>query len=128
MLQKNIITIHVPFEFHKQKGRRPQIIQKVPLDQRETNVNITLIKALAKSWYWNSKISNGKAASTEEIAHQENISGSYVAKIMRLNYLAPEIVTAIIDGKQPKTLLLADLMGNFPDMWEDQKKQFGFLN
>lgn len=121
------IEIHVPFKFVRQrKSCRTEIICDDIQKAQESNFNIALVKALTKAWYWNNKIINGSAFSFEEIAYQEEISSTYVGKISRLNYLAPEIVTAIVQGRQPKSLLLTDLMGNFPDIWEEQLLHFKF--
>lgn len=119
------VRIHVPFRFVRQKrGRLTEIIGDNIQKAQESNFNVTLVKALTKAWYWNNKIISGSASSFEEIAYKEGISSTYVGKIARLNFLAPEIVTAIVQGKQPKHLLLADLMGNFPDIWEEQLLHF----
>jgi hypothetical protein len=40
--------------------------------------------------------------------------------------LAPDIVEAILDGRQPKGLRLAEVLGNGPGSWEDQRRAFGF--
>jgi hypothetical protein len=42
---------------------------------------------------------------------------------MRLALLAPDIVEAILDGRQPKGLRLAELLGNGPVVWEEQRQQ-----
>ncbi len=44
--------------------------------------------------------------------------------ILRLTLLAPDIVEAILDGRQPRTLQLADLMDDMPVEWERQRKIF----
>jgi hypothetical protein len=38
-----------------------------------------------------------------------------------LTCLAPEIVEAILDGRQPKGLRLAEVLGNGPLGWEEQR-------
>ena len=47
----------------------------------------------------------------------------YVSRAMRLALLAPDIVEAILDGRQPKGLRLAELLGNGPVVWEEQRQQ-----
>jgi hypothetical protein len=42
-----------------------------------------------------------------------------VSRILRLTLLAPEIVKAILDGRQPTEMTLAALMGPFPIAWQD---------
>jgi hypothetical protein len=45
---------------------------------------------------------------------------------LRLTLLAPNIVEAILDGRQPKGLALTDFMEPFPVQWEEQRVRFGF--
>ena len=45
-------------------------------------------------------------------------NASYVSRILRLTLLAPEIVEAILDGRQPAELQLDDLLKGFPLEWE----------
>jgi hypothetical protein len=42
--------------------------------------------------------------------------------------LAPDIVEAILDGRQPKGLRLAEMLGNGPLDWNAQKEAWGFSN
>ena len=58
----------------------------------------------------------------------EGVSPSYVTRLLRLAYLAPDIVTAIIDGRQPPGLTANTLMRNtrLPLSWEAQRKRLGF--
>ena len=47
---------------------------------------------------------------------------TYVSRILRLTLLAPEIVEAILDGRQPAELQLDDLLAGFPLEWEGQRR------
>ena len=47
----------------------------------------------------------------------ENISPSFVSRILRLAYLSPTLVEAILDGKYPAHLTMNDLMELFPMDW-----------
>ena len=49
-----------------------------------------------------------------------------MVRILRLSFLAPDIVEAILEGSQPKGLDLATLMGEFPAEWDRQREMFGF--
>jgi hypothetical protein len=60
--------------------------------------------------------------SVSEIGHAGNISKSYVSRILRLALLAPDIVEAILHGRQPKGLRLAEMLGNGPVAWEEQRR------
>jgi hypothetical protein len=53
------------------------------------------------------------------------IGPSFVSRVIRLALLAPDIVEAILAGKQPAHLTLRDLMQPFPVEWAGQRLQFG---
>ena len=58
------------------------------------------------------------------MAKPENISPSFVSRILRLAYLSPDLVDAILDGKYPAHLTMKDLMEAFPMERERQREHF----
>ena len=72
-------------------------------------------------------LENGEHNSIADLAEMEKFNKSYLSRILRLTLLAPDIVQAILDGRQPKGLALADLMEPFPVEWERQKERWGSL-
>ena len=52
----------------------------------------------------------------------------YAARLMRLNFLSPDIVIAILTGRQPVTLTARKLMADtrLPLEWSEQRKAMGF--
>jgi hypothetical protein len=71
------------------------------------------------------RIENGHAKSVTDLAEQEDVTDAYVCRLLPLTCLAPDIVEAALDGRQPKGLRLAELMGNGPLSWEQQRRAFG---
>jgi ParB-like chromosome segregation protein Spo0J len=71
----------------------------------------TLIKALVRAHRWRRTIESGKAKSITDLAEQEGVTDAYVCRLLPLTCLAPDIVEAILDGRQPKGLGLAELLG-----------------
>ena len=62
----------------------------------------TLIKALVQRARWRRKIESGQAKSITDLAEQEGVTDAYVCRLLSLTCLAPDIVEAILDGRQPK--------------------------
>ena len=62
----------------------------------------------------------GAFGTAAEIAEAEKINMSYVSRILRLTLLAPEIIEAILDGRQSAEMTLAVLMEPFPVGWREQ--------
>jgi hypothetical protein len=67
----------------------------------------------------------GKAKSITDLAEHEGVTVAYVCRLLPLTCLAPDLVEAILDGRQPKGLRLAKLLGNGPVAWEEQRENFG---
>ena len=86
----------------------------------------TLVKALAKAYCWQNFINTGRYKSIDELSRQHKINSSYLSRTLRLNQLAPQIKKAILDGTQPHQLSLQDMQSQFPEMWDEQLKHFGF--
>ena len=62
----------------------------------------------------------GNFTTIEEIAEAENINPSYVSRVLRMTLLAPDIVEAILAGRQPEGLTMAKAMQPFPGEWSRQ--------
>jgi hypothetical protein len=56
----------------------------------------------------------------DELAAAEKINSSYVSRLLRLTLLAPEIVEAILDGREPEGMKLPGLMEPMVTAWADQ--------
>jgi hypothetical protein len=65
-------------------------------------------------------LESGECASITEPAAAEKIDRSYLCRVLRLTLLAPEIVEAIVDGRQPEAVTLPALMKGFPVEWDKQ--------
>ena len=87
-------------------------------------IDNTMIKAIARAFRWQAMLENGTYGCIKDIAKRERINGSFVSRISRLALLAPDIVDAILEGKQPASLTLKDLMKPFPVGWDRQRALF----
>ncbi|MGH6920043.1 MAG: hypothetical protein ACREJ0_20330, partial [Geminicoccaceae bacterium] len=57
---------------------------------------------------------------------QEGVTDAYVCRLLPLTCLAPDIVEAIIDGRQPRGLRLAEMLGNGTPSWGEQRSAWRF--
>ena len=71
---------------------------------------------------------DGKYADTMEMARRFNLSDPHVRRVLRFGYLAPDIVEAIIEGRQPHALTVKRLLQGIPCAWADQRAAFGFIH
>ena len=82
--------------------------------------------ALRKALNWNQALMSGKAVSIAELARTEGVSPRQITHIIKLAYLAPDIMGTIIKGNIPATLSLKKLKKGIPLDWKEQRDQFGF--
>jgi hypothetical protein len=76
--------------------------------------NDLLSTPIVRSHQWRCRIESGRAKSITDLAEQEGVTTAYVCRLLPLTCLAPDIVEAILDGRQPKGLRLAEMLGNGP--------------
>ena len=86
----------------------------------------SLVLAVARGRTWTSALRRGEYADTAEIAGKCSLSEAYVRRILRLAYLAPDIVESIAEGRQPRELSLNRLLSPVPFAWAEQRQRFGF--
>ena len=85
-----------------------------------------MIKTLARGFRWRALLDGGKYAMILDLGRREQISPSYVGRVVRLTFLAPDIVETILNGTQPRLLDTKSLLKPFPAEWTAQKRHFGF--
>ena len=117
------MTLHVPFRIVKRGGRKEmQLPHGVRPDRKADN---TLVKALARAFRWKHLLESGEFATVSELAEREGIAPSYVTRVLRLTLLAPDIVEAILDGKQGPEVTLAQMLNSSTVEWMEQANNIG---
>ena len=121
-MTEQTVTVTVPFAIRKRGGRKlvitPDGTTTAPVTR--AGLDSALLKALARGFRWRKLLETGDFATIEEIAASERINPSYVSRVLRMTLLAPEIVEAILAGKQPEGLTMARAMQPFPLEWRHQ--------
>jgi hypothetical protein len=113
------VTLHIPFRIVKRGGRKEMQLPSDAPQRRKTDN--TLVKALARAFRWKRMLESGEFTTIAELAGREGIAPSYMTRVLRLTLLAPEIVEAILDGRQGPEVTLAALMEPFPAEWQQQR-------
>src|SRR3954470_10109015 len=117
--------ISIPVSFLQRAGRK-QILSPAGAApwSPAPRVDSALVKAVVRAHRWRQMIESGKYASSAELAKAEKVNDSYLSRILRLTLLAPDIVEAILTGRQPTTLQLDDLLKPLPAAWDQQRAKF----
>jgi len=113
------VTIHAPFRIVKRGGRREMILP--PNAQTRRQADDSLIKALARAFRWKRMLESGEFSTITELAQRERIAAPFLTRTMRLTQLAPDLVEAILDGRQPRGLTLEALREPLPSDWSVQR-------
>ena len=86
----------------------------------------SLLLAVARGRTWVKAMLRGEYADTAAIASRCDLSEQYVRRSLRLAYLAPDIVEAITEGRQPRSLTLTNLLSPLPLAWAEQRRALRF--
>ena len=116
------VTLHVPFRVVKRGGRKEMQMPDGAIQPRRADSS--LVKALARAFRWKRMLESGEFATIAELAEREGIAPSYMTRVLRLTLLAPDIVEAILDGKQGAEVTLAQILEPFPLAWQQQISHF----
>ena len=122
-----MLTVHIPLTVRRRGGRKVVIAPdgtEAPVIAA-ARIDSTLVKALARAFRWRRMLETGVVSTVGEIAVREKINKSYVSRILRLTLLAPQIVEAILNGRQAPEITLPMLMGPFPVEWDQQSRSIG---
>ena len=87
-----------------------------------------LIKLLIRARRFNATLIDGDDVAFATLAKREGVSPSYFTRLVRLSYLAPDIMQAILDGRQPRDLTADKLLAQsrLPLTWDEQRRVLGF--
>lgn len=117
----NTLTVRIPLTVRRRGGARKVVVPCGTLPM-PAQVDVTLVKALARAFRWRRMLETGHHATVKDLARAEKINPSYASRVLRLTLLAPDIVDAILDGRQPKGMTLPALMDGVETEWVVQRR------
>ncbi|MBX9752387.1 MAG: hypothetical protein K5Q68_22555 [Roseococcus sp.] len=124
-----IVTVTVPLTIRRRGGRK-QIIGPdgaaprggdAMADVAATRGDPALVKALARAFRWRRMLEEGRHSSIRELATTEGVDRAYIGRALRLTLLAPDLVEAILDGREADGTGLPELFCSLPDSWTEQR-------
>ena len=93
--------------------------------------DLPMIRMLGKAFYWQRLLDEGRYPTANDLARSLKLEPGWVAEVLRLTTLAPDIIESVLDGRQPRDLNLHTLRGRrdqLPRDWGEQRKALGFAN
>jgi hypothetical protein len=131
MSGETCLTVCVPLAIRRRPGRKMVVTPDgvaTPAQATattQTRGDPALVKALARAFRYQRMLDQGRYASISEMAAAERLERGYLGSLLRLTLLAPDIVSLILDGRQPEGLTLAGLAGGVPAGWDAQRNTIG---
>jgi hypothetical protein len=81
-----------------------------------------LVKALARAFRWQRMLDEGRYASISQMARAERIERGYLGRVLRLALVAPDLVEAVLNGRQGADLGVPRLLDGMPLSWMEQRR------
>jgi site-specific DNA recombinase len=122
----DIATLAVPARL-KRVGREMRML--VDTADHRTIANASLLRIIARAHHIQTCLIQNSKLTVHDIARKERVSAAYIYTLLRLPWLAPDITTAIVNGRQPQHLNAMTLMrraSRLPAGWSEQRTLFGF--
>ena len=120
-----VIRLTIPAEL-KRAGMEMKFV--LSGDDDSAPPDPALVRLLVRANALARRVAAGSGSTLEDAGALEGMGAPYAARLMRLNFLAPEIVMAILNGRQPVGLTASKLMADtrLPLDWTEQRRALGF--
>lgn len=116
----NTIRVVIPLTMRRKNGR-PQILppaEHAPAEERTQDAHV--LRAIARAWSWRRRLERGEASTLQDIATVEKVTDRFVSRMMRLAYLAPDVLEKLLIHRIPPALSLNDLIAVAELPWAEQ--------
>ena len=111
------LSVRIPMRFEPRAGRKRIIAPDgklvVPDMPQPPRVDDVLVRAVGKAWRWKRLLDGGEYATIGELAAAEKVNFSYLCRMLRLALLPPQMVEALLEGKQEEGVTLEVLLSRF---------------
>jgi hypothetical protein len=95
----------------------------------QTAADPSLLRIIARAHDIQARLSQNTELTMHNVARDEHVTSAYIYTLLRLPWLAPDITTAIVNGRQPQQLKAKALMrkaSRLPADWAEQRSLLGF--
>lgn len=118
------VTVRVPISIRRRGGRKLVLAPdgaSVSVLPASRHIDSAMVKAIARAFRWREMLENGDYSTIREIAAAEKINESYIGRVLRLTLLSPDIIEAILTGRQLPGLQLDCMLRRFAIAWTAQR-------
>ena len=118
---KVTIPIRLKYDGCKTVIHQPEV-EQAELDPETMS---PLQKAVIQGFQYRDMLESSKVATVSELAQKVKQERAFLFRALSLVNLAPDIIEAVLNGKEPSSLTLSKLRKGFPEDWTEQRKLFG---
>jgi len=117
---ENLITLETTAQLARHGGEmRLQLSPDAPGSKARSDPS--LLRAIARAYDWADRMVRGEIANQRSIAAKTGHNERYVSRILPLAFLSPDLIEAILEGKQMARLSLHGNLRNIPADWSQQR-------
>ena len=122
----DVLTLTAPIQLTR-VGREMKLLVDDSNDNRSPDMG--LLRVVTRAYDVQRRLAEDTTLTVHDIAHEERVTSDYLYIVLRLRWLAPDITTAIVNGRQPPQLNAKRLMrltARLPSDWSEQRALLGF--
>ena len=122
-----VLTLRIPARL-KRTGMEMRLLIDGAGGGARTRSDHSLCRLLAQAYRYQTILTNSRSRSMGEIAAEAGVTRSYFRRVLRMSFLAPDIIQAILRGRHPIELNARRISKQtvLPLSWDEQRKLLGF--
>jgi hypothetical protein len=111
----------------RRRGVEQRFVLAESAGSDRTSIDPDLVRALVRAHDWWTRIRDGEVDGSAVVAEADGVQSSYVSRLLRLAFLAPDVKRAILDGTAPVDLTTDRLTKHLdlPIEWDEQRRMLG---
>jgi DNA invertase Pin-like site-specific DNA recombinase len=120
---ESAVELTVAATFRRRGAETKLVLPGLAQQNHSSRCDPALIKAIARGRAWFEELATGRARSLQELAKRDGISRRYIRRLVGLAFLSPQLVEAILQGRQSVELTATRLTElDLPLDWTEQHK------
>lgn len=122
--------VHIPLNLKRTSGRKRIIAQEESNSMTLENNHCiayrnAMLIAIARGFRWRKLLDEGRYMSIRQMADDFGVAAPYVSRLIRLTFLAPDILEAVVEGREPDGMSIEKLRRPMPIYWNEQRLVLG---
>ena len=117
------VELTAAVDFKRRGAETKLVLPGLAQQNHSSRCDPALIKAIARGRAWFEELATGRARSLQELAKRDGITRRYIRRLVDLAFLSPQLVEAILQGRQPVELTATRLTElDLPLDWTEQHR------